>query len=88
MGKPDLPPPGGRYFACRRCPDLACESCQKSCRPDVLFALMAGEASGEAFEAVKRIFSRRSKEKRRPREGPSPNLLGAYDKGFGGTEGR
>ena len=76
------------WFSCRRCLDLSCESCQKSHRPDGLFALMAGEASGEAFEAVKGIFSRQSREERRRREGPSPNLLGAYDKVSGGAESR
>ena len=46
-------PPGGRYFACRRCLDLTYVSCQRSHRYDGLFALMAGEASGESFESVK-----------------------------------
>ena len=81
-------PPSSRYFSCRRCLDLTYESCQKSHRHDGLFALMAGEASGEAFEAVKGIFSYQSKEARRLREGPSPDLLDAYDKMFGGTESR
>lgn len=81
-------PPGGRYFACRQCLDLTHESCQKSRSHDRLFALVAGEASGEAFEAVKRAFSHQSKEARRRREGHSPDLLDAYDKMFGGAEGR
>lgn len=77
--------PEGQHFACRQCLDLTHESCQKSHRHDGLFALMAGETSGEAFEVVKGIFSCQSKEARRRREGPSPNLLDAYDKMFGGA---
>ncbi len=49
---------------------------------------MAGEVSGEAFEVVKRAFTYQSKEARRRREGPSPNLLDAFDEVFGGAEGR
>jgi len=81
-------PPGSRYFACRHCHDLTYESCRKSHRHDGLFALVAGEASGEAFEAVKRTFSYQSKKARRRREGPSPNLLDAFDEMFGEAEGR
>jgi len=80
--------PEGQHFACRHCLDLAYESCQKSHRHDGLFALMAGEVSGEAFEVVKRAFTYQSKEARRRREGPSPNLLDAFDEVFGGVEGR
>jgi hypothetical protein len=80
-------PPGGRYFACRRCLDLTYVSCQKSHRYDGLFALMAGEASGESFEAVKRAFSYRAKEARRRRAEPSPTLLEAFEEVFGGDEG-
>ncbi len=80
--------PEGQHFACRQCLDLTHESCQKSHRHDGLFALVAGEASGETFEAVRRAFTYHSKEARRRREGPSPNLLGAFDEMFGGAEGR
>ncbi len=81
-------PPGSRYFACRQCLDLTYERCQKSHRHDRLFALVAGEASGEAFEAMKRAFSYQTEEARRRREGSSPNLLDAFEELFGGAEGR
>jgi hypothetical protein len=80
-------PPGGQRFACRRCLDLTYESCQKSHRYDGLFALVAGETSGEVFEAVKRAFSYRAKEAKRRREEPSPTLLDAFQEVFGGSEG-
>jgi hypothetical protein len=80
-------PPGGRYFACRRCLDLTYVSCQKSHRYDGLFALMAGEASGESFESVKWAFSYRAKEARRRRAEPSQSLLEAFEEVFGGAEG-
>ena len=78
----------GQHFACRQCLDLTHESCQKSHHHDGLFALMAGEATGERFEAVKRAFTHQSKEARRRREEPSPNLLDAFDEMFGGAESR
>ncbi len=81
-------PPGSQYFSCRHCLDLTYGSCQKSHRYDGLFALVAGEASGEAFEAVKRAFSYQSTEARRRREEPSPNLLDAFEEMFGGAESR
>ena len=65
-------PPGSRYFACRHCLDLTYESWQTSHRHDGLFALVAGEASGERFEAVKWAFSYQSKEGRRRRAGFCP----------------
>ena len=80
-------PPGRRTFACRHCLDLTYESCQKSHRYDGLFALMAGEASGESFEVLKRAFSYRAKEARRRRAEPSPTLLEAFEEVFGGAEG-
>jgi hypothetical protein len=80
-------PPEGRYFACRRCLDLTYESCQKSHRYDGLFALVAGEASGESFEAVKRAFSYRAKEAKRRRAESSPTLLDAFQEVFGEMEG-
>ncbi len=80
--------PGGRYFACRRCLDLTYESCQKSHLYNGLFALVAGEASGETFEAVKRAFSYQSKEARRRRAESSPKLSDAFDEIFGGPENR
>ena len=80
-------PPGSRTFACRHCLDLTYVSCQRSHRYDGLFALVAGEASGESFEAVKRAFSYRAKEARRRRAESSPTLLEAFEEVFGGTEG-
>ncbi len=77
-------PPGGLNFACRHCLDLTYESCQKSHRYDGLFARMAGEASGETFEAVKQAFSDQRKEARRRRAEASPSLLGAFDELFDG----
>ena len=62
-------------------------SCQRSHRYDGLFALMAGEASGESFEAVKRAFSYRAKGARRRRAESSPTLLEAFEEVFGGDEG-
>ena len=81
-------PPGGRYFACRRCLDLTYESCQKSHRYDGLCVLVAGETSGKAFEARKRALSYRAKEARRRGAESSPTLLEAFEVVFGGTEGR
>ncbi len=80
--------PGRRRFACRHCLALTYESCQKSHRHDRLFALVAGEASGEAFEAIKRAFSYQTKEARRRREGPSLKLSDAFQKMLGEAEGR
>ena len=80
-------PPEDRYFACRRCLDLTYESCQKSHRYDELFALVAGEASGEAFEAVKRAFSYRAREARIRRVESSSKLLDAFEAMFGESEG-
>ena len=80
-------PPQKQYFACRHCLDLTYESCQKSHRYDRLFALMAGEASGEAFEAVKRAFSYRAREARIRRVESSSKLLDAFEAMFGKSEG-
>ncbi len=81
-------PPESQHFACRHCLDLTYVSCQKSHRYDGLVAQVAGEGSGERFEAVKWAFSYQSKEGRRRRAGPSPNLLDAFDEMSGGAEGR
>ncbi len=79
-------PPDQRHFACRNCLDLTYESCQKSHRYDRLFTLMTGEASGEAFEAVKQAFSYQAKEARRRRAESSPRLLDAFEKMFGDAD--
>ncbi len=81
-------PPGSQTFACRRCLDLTYESCQKSHRYDGLFALVAGEGSGEAFDTVKRAFSYQSKEARRRKAESSLNLSDAFEEMFGGPESR
>jgi hypothetical protein len=79
-------PPKSRYFACRHCHDLTYESCQKRHRYDGLCTLVAGEASGEAFEAVKRAFSYQAKEVRSRRAESSTTLLGAFEEVFGEAE--
>src|SRR5215208_969714 len=63
-------PPGSRTFACRHCLELTYESCQRSHRYDSLFALVAGEASGESFEALKRASP--TGRRKRGGEGQSP----------------
>ena len=68
-----------RHFVCRHCLDLTYESCQKSHRYDRLFALMAGEASGEAFEIVKSAFAYQRRKGRRRRIVSSSTLLNAFD---------
>lgn len=75
-----------RHFACRHCLDLTYESCQKSHRHDNLFALVAGETSGERFEAVKRAFSYHTKEARRQMAEPPATLLDAFEEVFDGAE--
>jgi hypothetical protein len=75
-------PPEQRHFACRHCLALTYESCQKSHRYDGLFALMAGEASGETYEALKRACSGQAKEARRRRAASSPSLLDAFERTF------
>ena len=76
-------PPEKRYFTCRLFLDLTYKSCQNRHRYDGLFALMAGEACGETFEAVKQAFSYQAKEARRRRTIPSSNLLDAFERTFG-----
>jgi hypothetical protein len=58
-------PPGEQRFGCRRCHALTYKSSQESHRYDRLCALMAGEDSGKAFEAVKRIFLFNARKARR-----------------------
>ncbi|HYQ83126.1 MAG TPA: hypothetical protein VEP28_03795, partial [Rubrobacter sp.] len=77
-------PPGGRYFACRHCLELTYVSCQRRHRYDGLFALVAGETSGQSFEALKRAFSYRTKVARRRGAESSPTLLKVFEKVFGG----
>jgi hypothetical protein len=80
--------PGRRRFACRRCLDLTYESCQRSHRYDGLFAVVAGEVSGETFEAVKRAFYYQAEEGKRRRATSSPTLLDAFNEVFGSVEDR
>jgi hypothetical protein len=49
-------PPGQSRFGCRRCHDLTYKSSQEGHRYDRLCALMAGEDSGESFQALRRFF--------------------------------
>ena len=55
-------PPGERRFGCRRCHSLTYKSSQESHRYDWLCALLTGEDSGEAFDAVRRVFLAKSRE--------------------------
>jgi hypothetical protein len=50
-------PPGESQFGCRQCHDLTYRSSQESHRYDGLYALIAGEPSGEVFYAVKASFT-------------------------------
>jgi hypothetical protein len=43
---------------------------------------MAGEGSGEMFEAVKRAISHKTQEGRRQRAAPTPRLLDAFERTF------
>jgi hypothetical protein len=49
-------PPGELRFGCRQCHTLTYKSSQESHRHDRLCTLIAGEDSGEAFEAVRQVF--------------------------------
>jgi len=79
--------PASRRFACRHCLDLTYESCQKCHRYDRLSALMAGEVSGEAFDAVKHSLSHRARAARRRRADPSRNLQDTFKRRFGEATG-
>ena len=48
-------PPGELRFGCRQCHSLTYRSSQESHQYDRVFALIAGESSGEAYEAVKEV---------------------------------
>ena len=78
---------GGR-FACRHCLDLSYTSCQQNHCYYKVFAMVAGDSSGEAFEAVKHVFSYQRREARRRRAEPSTNLLDAFEETFGEAESR
>jgi hypothetical protein len=57
-------PPRERRFGCRQCHALTYKSSQESHRYDRLCALMAGEDSGEVFEAVRRVFLAKARKAR------------------------
>ncbi len=73
--------PFGSRWACRNCHELTYRSSQSSRRYDNLYALVAGERSGERFDAVKMAFSMMSKETRRRKESGS-DLLAILDREF------
>ncbi len=75
-------PPGGSRWACRECHGLTYRSSRSNHRYDGLYALVAGERSGERFDAAKTAFSLAKKEARR-RKGSGTNLLTAFDGVFG-----
>ena len=76
-------PSGESQFGCRQCHDLTYRSSQESHRYDGLYSLIAGESSGEVFDAVKEVFSHQRRMARRQRRDRTRGLLEAFDKAFG-----
>jgi hypothetical protein len=76
-------PPGELRFGCRRCYVLTYRSSQESHRYDRLCTLMAGEASGEAFGAVRRVLLHNIREARRQAAMVARSSLEASDEVYG-----
>jgi hypothetical protein len=75
-------PPGESRFGCRRCHSLTYKSSQESHRYDRLCALVAGEDSGEAFEAVRRVFLTKARKARRRTTRVPRSSLEAFEEVF------
>ncbi len=75
-------PPGELRFGCRECHSLTYRSTQESHQYDRVFALIAGETSGETFEAVKEVFSWMRRASHEQRKSKAEGLLEAFDKEF------
>jgi hypothetical protein len=73
-------PPGESQFACRQCHNLTYRSSQESHRYDGLYSLIAGESSGEVFDAVKESFSCQRRMAWSQGRGRTRGLLEAFDR--------
>ena len=76
-------PAGKHCFGCRKCHDLTYKSSQESHIYDNIYALIAGEASGEASEAVKEVISDQRRAARKQKMRAPTGMLGAFDRAFG-----
>ena len=76
-------PAGKHCFGCRKCHDLTYKSSQESHIYDNIYALIAGEASGERFEVVKKVMSHQRRAARKQKMRAPTGMLGAFDRAFG-----
>ena len=76
-------PPGERWFGCHRCHALTYKCSQESHRYDRLCTLMAGEDSGESFEALKRVLLSNTREARRRAAKVARSSLETFDEVLG-----
>jgi hypothetical protein len=76
-------PPRERRFGCRQCHDLTYKSSQESHRYDRLCALVAGEDSGEVFEALRRVLLSNARIARGRAIGMPRGPLEAFDEVLG-----